>query len=89
MDRGAWQLQSIGSQKNRHDLAIKQHHHQYTYTHTHTHTPTFVDIKLEYTTRFVLSILQVMDITCVSFHTCIILGEQRQDKPHTYGNPNL
>ena len=89
MDRGAWQLQSIGSQKNRHDLAIKQHHHQYTYTHTHTHTHTFVDIKLEYTTRFVLSILQVMDITCVSFHTCIILGEQRQDIPHTYGNPNL
>ena len=87
MDRGAWQLQSIGSQKNRHDLAIKQHHHQYTHTHSHTHM--FVDVKLEYTTRVALSILQVTDITCVSFHTCIILGEERQEKPNTYGNPNL
>ena len=33
--KGAWQLQSMWSQKNRHDLEIKKHHHQYIHTHTY------------------------------------------------------
>ena len=34
MDRGAWRLQSMGSQRVGHDWAIK---HTHTHTHTHTH----------------------------------------------------
>ena len=36
MDRGAGGLQSMGSQRVRHDLATKQQQHAYTRIHTHT-----------------------------------------------------
>ena len=47
MDRGAGGLQSMGSQRVRHDLATKQQQHAYTRIHTHTHTHTVGSVPLE------------------------------------------
>ena len=38
MDKGAWQaIQSMGSQRVRHNLAAKEQKLRHTYTHTHLH----------------------------------------------------